>query len=572
MPFPVKYFTIDPAELSQNIDGQVDTEDNPFANLTQEFFDELQSISSIELAQSSPYISLFTVNLNGEIIEDLNVSYFFNAQETDSIDSQIRYKNRPTMSFDSIDLITRNPSGDIYISEVVMKLKIHSLTELSKTSLISLVIPGSPHLLEYGWKSPNEFLNSNRESVYFQVRNYTLNYNEVSEVDLTIYGTVLAENFKNTLVGDVGEPIETENISNEEADGINHKKQRIEKLIESIEELKNSSGQNTTNPQIARLSAEAYNKNENIAREVINISFNQKMEKLRELVDPSTGNVTLHDLIYTLCNDTFVALTDIWPKVDEFRIIYGSFNKTLDLASVPRSLADFPINYKRFVKKIENSVERGDFALNIQRLINLLVTEFLSNEEVWRANIDSTDAETYNSPYIRTNFFNRSRGNDGHVLEYHIFDAKAFTPSTLASLPEGKTSPEEFEESVVQNNITPLGIIRLGHAQSFVKKTELQQVVDESMKSVLIERMAQDRLEGPRSTKTKNRPQARGVQPLTLPLEGNLEVIGHPAWKPFKSFYIDAGLFLINGAYLVLETTHTLRAGDFTTRLKIRYA
>src|SRR5690606_14409595 len=130
-------------------------------------------------------------------------------------------------------------------------------------------------------------------------------------------------------------------------------------------------------------------------------------------------------------------------------------------------------------------------------------------------------------------------------------------PPTIPNEPSKKASKAEGISQVVDSSGKPLPVLQVGHANSFIKKLSLTQISDSAMKAVLLERMARDRKYGPRSTKS-HEIRAGKVTPLTLPLKGDMVVLGHPSWKPFRSFYLDADIYLVDGVYKIMEVTHNL--------------
>ena len=92
------------------------------------------------------------------------------------------------------------------------------------------------------------------------------------------------------------------------------------------------------------------------------------------------------------------------------------------------------------------------------------------------------------------------------------------------------------------------------------------------MRAVMIERSAKDRISSPRSTTVASDAiQASPTTPIVLPLRGSIGVLGHTEWKVFRSFYLEMGIFLVDGVYKIMEVSHTLKAGTFDTELVLMY-
>ena len=570
---PVKYYafsapttTTGPIQILKDKDPK-----NPIFNFDSDFFNNLQSVSTLELAQSTPYVSLHTVDLNGEIIDDLNVNFFHKTVDMEKLHAG-RFADRPAMSLNSVELKTTLASGYLYYTDVTLSLKIHSPYALTETTAMSLTLPGMPHRLQYGWNSPNEWLNKDKSSLLFQVVTYSLSVDETGQIELTVRGKALNETFNNILCGDDGSEIKSDTISNEEAGGINAKKAQIEAYAKYLQSAKKSTGKGVNDFSLVKKIAESYKNNENIARGPILKNFNKGLDDLSKKAAKNKGIVSLHDVVYSLCNKTFDKMQEMLPSVTEFRFIYGDINKTISGASIPPSLADFPINLKRFKGEIRSLVETGILVPTIQRLLNLLANSFVGNEEVWKNKLDNRSAGTYNAPEIVINFSNRGDAATGEVMEVTFHDAKYGIPATTTKQPDGPASLENIKQAIVAASEYTLPILQIGHAKSFVKGLTMDQVTSPSMKAVLIERMYKNRQATARSTKVASQNlQATPVKPITLPLRGGITVIGHSEWKVFRSLYLEMGIFLVDGVYKTMEVTHTLEPGKYDTDLVLWY-
>ena len=332
----VKYYTFssDSVAAASKLEGPISDVDqkNPLFNFKPDFFEKLQNISAPELAQSVPFISLHTVDLNGEIIEDLNVSFFHKTADLEALSQGVRYTDRPIMSLNSLRIKTTLASGYLYYTDVILNIRIHAPNFLTQATITSLVLPGMPHLLEYGWNSPNEFLNQ-KERLLFQVVTYSLNFDESGQVELVVQGKALNDNFNNALVGDDGKLINSATINNEESDGIKQQLDKISEYIKYLKDTKQNSGQQANEYKLLKIQGEDYKNREKKARRTIAKKFRQNKTKLKKL--ENKGFVRLQDLIYTLCDGTFSALTDLWPRVSEFRFIYGDINESVRNDNIP---------------------------------------------------------------------------------------------------------------------------------------------------------------------------------------------------------------------------------------------
>lgn len=148
---------------------------NPLFNFRQEFIDQLNSITPLELGQSVPYVRLEIMDLKGKVLDDLNLSFFHQPININKISEQERYTDRPLMSLKDLDITTDNASGHIFYTRVNFTLKIHKPDLLSSQTLIGLLFPGVPLQLTYGWNSPNTTLLNQKQKLLLSVITYTIN-------------------------------------------------------------------------------------------------------------------------------------------------------------------------------------------------------------------------------------------------------------------------------------------------------------------------------------------------------------------------------------------------------------
>jgi hypothetical protein len=172
-------------------------------------------------------------------------------------------------------------------------------------------------------------------------------------------------------------------------------------------------------------------------------------------------------------------------------------------------------------------------------------------------------------PDLAINISNRNEGGK-IVKEISFIDISFGIPNTTSVLKKvASPRPIDVENAVREANIP---ILRVGHANSFIKNISLSHITDENMRAALIERMHRDRLNNIRSRV----PDSQGLQgeptnPLILPLRGKMTVLGHINWKPFRSFYLDAGIYIVDGVYKILGVTHKLSAEGFESEVDIMF-
>jgi hypothetical protein len=539
---------------------------NPLFNFDQSFISSLKSISELEMATAQPYVSLSLLDLSGRVIDNLNLSFFHKTLDMEEISSGKRFSDRPVMSLKDIIIETDLAGGYLYYTNVVLKLRIHRPEELANSTLIGLLFPGMPLSLKYGWNtsSPDSFLGQ-KENLLFSIKTYNITIDEAGQIDLTVEGMAFNERFNNVLVGDDGSAIDSSLISNEEFDGSNLNYSQVKMYIDYLDSVKSRSA-GSADTEIIRSLATSFRSAEVKARGRISTNFTTAIKKLLRSNKKNIkfnrrhkaiSTVTFHDVVYTLCNDTFNGLCSAFPSVENFRIIYGPFNTSTPRAN--ESLAQFPIDLATFKTEIKSFYDRGQTVPTLSLLLNMLVEKFVENEEYWKGLLGKD--QDWNHPDIVVNFF-----NNGKTLDLIFVDAKAGLPITTSRLPKGKAALKTIRDAVTAG--TNLPVIELASARSFIKKISFSQVSDQYMKAALIERMAQNRIAGPRSTVAfSEKLQAQPITPLTLPLQGSAEILGHPGWKPMRAFYLYTGIFVMDAVYKIQKVSHKLSAEGFSTNI-----
>jgi hypothetical protein len=574
-----KYFYSAPATATAVSDGALkeksSAEVNTVLRFDNDFLNSLQSINPTDLGTAVPYISLKTINPDtGDLFEDLNVNYFFKAADMDAVFDKPKYGERPIMSLVSLEIKTDLPSGYIYYQNVTLRVKIHSPDFLRSAAAVALTIPGMPLVLEYGWNCPaNEFLNE-KAAVLFQVKTYNLSMDETGQIDLTVEGMALNETFTNVYVGDTGEDVGSDLVDGRQGDSVSNKKERLENAQRYLSRLRDNPGSN--DPKVLKDLATSVTSAENKIRGKISKSLNASVKKVRQIVTATAQSnkhkkdnqevIQFHDLVWAFCHDTFKGMTDIFPGIDDFEVVYGNFNEKAGQQK-NKSIAEFPIKKRRFLNRLRKQREKGAFTPTVGIFLNDLVSEFLENSSYWTPLM--ADGEEFDKPDIVINFTTRIEG-DKKILVLNFLDIHNGVPPTTSAIGDRSEITEaEFEGLATENDIP---IFKLGHANSFIKKITMTQIIDQYMKAALIERMARNRVESPRSVLTQSQSlQIKGATPLTLPLQGTASVLGHVKWLPFKTFFLSAGIFVVSGFYKIKSVRHMLSAEGFNTDIEFFY-
>lgn len=532
-------------------------------NFEQSFIEELYSFSSLNLGLSVPYISLKTIDINGDIINDLNLDFFFHTPEYDQSINRQRYGERPPMSLQSLDVSTDNASGYHYYKDVVLKIKLHSFNELTNNSIIPLLIPDVPILLEYGWNSKDPIINDIKEKLVFQVVKYSLNIDVTNQVDLVIHGKAYTDFMFHAYVGD-------ESTQRKFQGNIYKKHQDLQDKINYLKEIKKTKSNNFTVPP--KLS-KRYDSIESRARSGISKIFNQRLARAKEFTfkrrnvrNVKVRLIRFHDLIHSLCHETFQSVTSLFAGMTELKIIYGALNEYTGFFN-EKSIADFPIRFRKFKDILKEKISNGEYVFTIQYLLNIIIDNFLNNQDYWKELGINVEAN-FQVPNVLVLFTNRNQ-----IAELSFVDAYYNIPPTTKSFVQGKGSTESVKQNI-RSKQPKFPIIELGRAKSFIRGTSLAIMNDEAMKTVLIKRSQPGGLDGVRGFYTPSKVKAikdSDASPISLPFQGTLRVIGHTEWRPLRAFYLSAGCFLTDAVYVILAVKHTLNSQGFNTTIDIQY-
>ena len=436
--------------------------------------------------------------------------------------------------------------------------------------------------LEFGWKnaaSQNILLNKT-EKLSFALKSYNINYSQDGQIDLTIDGTAFNERFNNTLIGD-----ENENGKG----GLSSQYNKIKKYQEYLQTIKNSPDKSAPRDMgLVKKMFDEYETQLTIARGEIRNNFHKNMNSLQgqsgaqykergitlELFK-NNGMITLHDLIKTICEGTFVAFEKI-TQTKKTRFIYGLFNDEIGKAEQSKfpgqPIADFPIDLALLREKIGKYAEKGGSdVLTLEAFFNLLIRDFLHDTGYWQK-LESTK-ESVRLPHMFLAINNYTDKEKNQIMDISLIDINHGIPMTSEIIKGSeKLSVGDFEKKLKDKGVP---VIKLGHGNSFIQSMKMSNIMDEYMKAALIKRMFDTS-----STLTRAwvPPELQNAiaggdtrTPLHLPLQGSMTVLGCVDFKPFRSFGLISNFFVIDGIYKIMSVTHTLSAGNFTTEIQIMY-
>src|SRR3990167_482108 len=568
---------------------------NPIFNFKQDFIDNLQKITPTELGMSVPFVALRAVDDQGKVLHDFNLELFQKQLDFTKLGTKERFSDRPTASLMELKIKSDQGSGYIYFQDISFTIKVHKPDIALNGILISLLFPGMPMEVEFGWRnsvSKNPLL-TKTEKLLFALKTYNFSYSQDGQIDLTIDGTAFSERFNNTLLGD-------EKIDKDATDdtlrkgGLSSLYNSITSYQDYLQKLKDNPDKSGVRDMdlVEKMFTSYQSTREKIAKETRN-NFKNNMAALKnqqqasaeyheidnikqELFTKKHGMVTIHDLVSTMCEKTLIAFQET-TRTNTLRFVYGLFHNEIGknqskFAGQP--LADFPIALAVFREKISEYTEKsGDEVLTLEAFFNLIIREFLHNEGYWRKLESTKDGVRVPHMYLAVNNYRVGSASSSIQMDISLVDINRDIPMTSELIKgTGKLSVGDFEKKLKDKGIP---VIKLGHGNGFIRELKMNNVMDEYMKAALIRRMADASPTLTRAFIPIELQNALGgsdvMTPLHLPLQGSATVLGCVDFKPFRSFGLLSGIFVIDGVYKIMSVTHTINNGGFVTNFDILY-
>ena len=151
---------------------------NPIFNFKQDFIDNLQKITPTELGMSVPFVALRAVDDQGKVLHDFNLELFQKQLDFTKLGTKERFSDRPTASLMELKIKSDQGSGYIYFQDISFTIKVHKPDIALNGILISLLFPGMPMEVEFGWRnsvSKNPLL-TKTEKLLFALKTYNFSY------------------------------------------------------------------------------------------------------------------------------------------------------------------------------------------------------------------------------------------------------------------------------------------------------------------------------------------------------------------------------------------------------------
>jgi len=297
--------------------------------------------------------------------------------------------------------------------------------------------------------------------------------------------------------------------------------------------------------------------------------LSEKVKNEKTLAGEDRPVVTVGEIVRTLCYETINALPGkVVPEGTAYTLYFGNFNKNAQFEGV-ENIEDFPIIWKNFDSSIKALMTAGQKSITVAVLFDLLCS-YITDMSYW-GDVVKTEEASFLVPMPIVHFSNRivtENSKPKRLIEIFFIDSKSDVALTSKELANSKNM-NEIKESIKSQGIP---LLKLGSANSFIKNINLTHIVDETMKASLINRMCDNRSSSEREALVLGKSiEVPIITPLQLPLKGEMVVLGHPEWRPFRSFFLSTGIYLIDAVYLVSSITHNLSIDGFRTTVGFIY-
>lgn len=545
----------------------------PFRTLATDGVAALYKITAEEKARAVPFLNLFEVDFrtNKKIGEPLSFQFRQPADFGKSL-GNVRYGERPAVSFESVSIKTVNPTGLILFREIQMSITVHRPDVLfdsggpAARTMGALITSGRTFVMTYGWqggsgailqtghnkaetveiKDPNDPEKTKkktdwtlqfpaRRSIRFSVVNYTFKVNRDNSISFSVFGMEDGELF-------------TRNAIFLDQDGMEN--QTLEKR-----------------------------------REALRVRVGQ-MAILKQVdVSEGTGSNDMEPRFFVTLKDLF----DIFVA----RPLERSYNQL--------GITDVDLNLGVFNGKCMQAAERygglkhaagpiGGFLIPVDRvdeIINMILTheqvtvynvmlhvmDIIHDPKTWSRKDTPPDAlVSQPQMVIRTQYdVNKKKAsvwvidlkryvtqlNGGSLSEHDLHLKKAeFTKQLDRFLAQGK-----------------LAKIVLGRGESFIEDASFDVTNDELMKSIQAKKsllMSRDAIAAGDPRKVEELANIASAQFLyRSAVRGRITMLGNFVFDALGEFWIDFGVRFWDGIFWIREKTDTVTSSGFTSTVDV---
>lgn len=532
----------------------------PFSKLSQDPITLLESISSAELALCVPYVKLWQIDpiTRQQVGESISMTLV----KPPTFGSSVKFLERPSVSLESVTISTKQNYGISFFSNVTLTFVVHNpdvVFNSQNNPWRSLLIEGNSHILEYGWtgNTKNDLFNGIGyfdkisglvvPSIKFMLINvvkYTFSIEPNGEMKFNIEAIENSElGLRGVQLGETSDSPSEATVNSERS-----KEARLQK-----KDFPNQ---------------EADKKKRETLSSILN-SLNKKQipqfGNYYKFIDIANG--VLANRIETVCKKMGYSSVSLF---------IGNFNSQAGFTSdaygkeemSSRSIGDFLIPVKQLnalLGRLHKTGQSITFHNFISSIVNLI------NGTPWR---ESIDAKTRVVPNVTIKTYTKKEQDGTLRFVYHILDANDGTHPFDGSdfLDSNDQSRERVLQKVKDKNVP---IVRFAHAKSYIESSTFQNIADEMMRPIFIEKQFPDRktrvqvTDAPDVANRAGQSRAEAIVPLSV-AEAELEMIGNFVFDNFAILWLDIfNIGQLSGTYIVKDKTDTITPGSFKTRVSL---
>ena len=554
--------------------------DRPFLSISQDVIDVLESISAAEKAQAVPHVRIWQV----DPVTGAPVHADEGGRPTRALSNQLsepaafgrpgdaQFRERPPVSLERITIKSDAPKGVITYRQIEMSFMVHRPDVIFEDATgdhdtwSSLILPGSVHVLEYGWSASDGVKNGLLSGVglsdptvkppinvpaisqiRFTVTNYSFRILPDNQISVSVSAF---EDGEYTLRGAaLGSPPAPETDSNRSPYAL---------------------------PKEVPL--EAYNERGLAAIENIQRRLGDDLKGRTD----AAGRVKLSDLLDVVFAPAIEEAIIGKLGYRDLSLILGDFNERVGL---PVERYDFrPVTTSPGGKWI------GDFAIPLKdvrelfsklvssetqpiTLYNLLVPFLmvLRDPRTWDRRQGKKDEFGRDALTIPQVFVRVIANPVTRAATLYIFDAeREFTKFSESDYKKGvsdKLTRRELRETLRKKGVP---MITFGKGNSYIADANFEVVADENIKSILVRRYL-------RPTRAQALDVNKKMKELRLPdaskvlysssIQGDIVMLGNFAFDLFGLVWLDFGVPVWSGPFSVRSREDVIEPGSFVTKI-----
>lgn len=520
----------------------------PSANALKSF----ESITAVDLALSVPFVRMTAVNDQGiEIAPGKpTVSFLFVSPPSFGSTSDIRFRERPPASLESLRVKTSLSVGTIFFREYDLTFIVHQPDIISSTDPVYknfslLFSPQQYFLIEYGWSSTSQ--------------NDMINGTGVDNIE-GLHRAIIA-----VITYDFS--IKT----NGEISVVLHLKEQAESLITRITP---GSTLTTAVPSVDPVSALDFDV---LAK--LQDGFNKVMQNAKKDTNKKTKYVLLSDLLDGMIGDFITGACRIsgYTKVD---LYLGNFNARCPGARAEyggsmagKSIGDFWIPVP-VATAIMNNMKQNEEQMTVTNILEKFLS-VLRDQSVWTGESPTDDVPL--NPDIGTRMISigdSSGGEHRARAEFYIVDQQNFYAASAKTdelAQDFKTMPKPDRIKKLSANNVPY--IQLGTALSYVKDSTFEVVQNELQKTIMIQNTLSPTRQQIVASSNKQ-VKEQGPDPRQLiyssAIQGTLTMIGNFVFDTFALLWIDLNVPIWSGFFNIVGKEDFLDSSGFTSTITVR--